>query len=224
VTIGLIGDEAGLKGKKGLGAARRVDVAKRTGGDRGAPAEGVRRRRDGFTGEKREAFVVALGRYGTVKDACRVTGVSDTTFYRHEKRDKEFAARCRAARAECAGRLEAIAWERATIGADETIMREGKVVQVKRKPSDAMLRLVMQASDPERYGPTMGRGGGDEATYRRRIEAELRPRIEAEMRAKMEAEFARRPPRRLRPDERRARRAELLQRLSDFNRQMGGEG
>ena len=207
-----------------------MDVGQREGGsggggDRdGAPADGFRRRRDGFTAEKREAFVAALARYGTVKDACRVTGVSDTTFYRHEKRDPGFKARCAAAREQCAAKLEAIAWERATVGADETVIRGGKVVQVKRKPSDAMLRLVMQASDPERYGGTMSRSSDEIGALRRRIEAELRPKIEAEMRAKMEAEFATRPARRLRPDERRAMRAELLARLAEFNRQMGGDG
>jgi hypothetical protein len=193
------------------------------------PAAGFRRRSDGFGAEKREAFVAALARYGTVKDACRVTKVSRTTFYRHEKRDAGFMARCRAAREECGERLEALAWERATVGADETVIRGGEVVQVKRKPSDAMLRLLMQASAPERFGPTMGRGGGpgggeDDAALRRRIEAELRPRIEAEMRAKIEAEVAARPPRRLRPDERQVLRAELMERLSEFNRRMGGDG
>jgi hypothetical protein len=187
-------------------------------------AQGFRRRRDGFTAEKKEAFVAALARYGTVKDACRVTGVSDTTYYRHEKRDAELAARCRAAREQCAQRLEAIAWERATVGADEVVMREGKVVQVKRKPSGSMLRLVMQASDPERYGGTMARSSDDIAALRRRIEAELRPKIEAEMRAKMEVEFAARPPRRLRPDERRRLRAELMERLAEFHNRMAGEG
>lgn len=199
-------------------------MGKKNDGDAGAPAAGFRRRRGGFTAEKREAFVAALARYGTVKDACRVTGVSDTTFYRHEKRDPELAARCRTAREQCAVRLEAIAWQRATVGADETVIRDGKVVQVKRKPSDAMLRLVMQASDPERYGGPMTRSADDIGALRRRIEAELRPRIEAEMRARMEAEFAVRPPRRLRPDERRVLRAELMAHLSEFNRRMGGDG
>jgi hypothetical protein len=203
------GDEAGNPGGSGAD---------------GKPAAGFRGRRNGFTGERRAAFVAALARYGTVKDACRVTGVSDTTFYRHEKRDAAFAEECRAARAACAARLDAIAWERATVGAEEQVIRGGAVVEVRRKPSDAMLRLVMQASDPERYGPTMGRGGGDEAAYRRRIEAELRPRIEAEMRARIEAEVAARPPRRLRPDERRKLRAELMERLSEFNLRMGGAG
>src|SRR4051812_395303 len=122
-------------------------VAKKNGdgaGDDGAPAAGFRRRRDGFTAAKREAFVAALTRYGTVRDACRVTGVSTKTFYRHEKRDAEFAGRCKAAKREAAGRLEALAWERATVGADETLIRDGAVVQVRRKPSDAMLRLLMQ--------------------------------------------------------------------------------
>jgi len=191
----------------------------------GGAADGVRRRRDGFTAQKRKAFVAALARYGTVKDACRVTGVSDTTFYRHEKRDPDLASQCAAARARCAAKLEAIAWERATVGGDETVIRGGKVVQVRRKPSDAMLRLVMQASDPDRYGGTMSRSSDEIGALRRRIEAELRPKIEAEMRARIEAEYAANPPPRPRdPEGRRRRRAELLARLAEFNRNMGGEG
>jgi hypothetical protein len=196
------------------------DVVKKKGGgeggDDGAPAAGFRRRRDGFTAAKREAFVAALARYGTVRDACRVTGVSDTTFYRHEKRDAEYAGRCGAARREAAGKLETLAWERATIGADETLIRDGAVVQVRRKPSDAMLRLLMQASEPERYGGTMGRPV-DQQAMRRQIEAELRPKIEAELRAKGWR------PRMTRAEAHDLRR-KIDDRLSELNRRMGGKG
>jgi len=185
-------------------------------GDRDGPAAGFRRRRDGFTAAKREAFVVALARYGTVSDACRVVGISDTTFRRHEKRDAEFAGRCRKAKREAAGKLETLAWERATVGADETLIRDGAVVQVKRKPSDAMLRLLMQASEPERYGGTMGRRV-DVKALRADIEAELRPKIEAELRAR-----GWRP--KLNRAERHALRQKVEQALSDLNRRLGGDG
>ncbi|MEA3037762.1 MAG: hypothetical protein QOE79_275 [Sphingomonadales bacterium] len=184
--------------------------------DEGAPAEGFRRRRDGLTAAKRETLVAALARYGTLSDACRVVGISTHTFYRHEKRDPEFAARCKAAKREASGKLEALAWERATVGADETLIRDGAVVQVRRKPSDAMLRLLMQASEPERYGGTMGRRV-DRKALRAEIEAELRPKIEAELRAKG---WRPKPTR----AEAHAFRREFSELLSEYNRRMSAHG
>ncbi|MFL6856357.1 MAG: hypothetical protein ACJ8EB_00450 [Allosphingosinicella sp.] len=184
--------------------------------DADAPAPGFKRRWNGFTAAKREAFVAAMARYGTVHDACRVTGISTTTFRRHEKRDAEFAGRCRAARREAAGKLETLAWERATVGADETLIRDGAIVQVRRKPSDAMLRLLMQASEPAKYGGTMSRPA-DEKALRAAIEQELRPRIEAELRAKGWR------PRQTRA-EGHALRRELSALLSDYSRRMTGGG
>jgi len=43
-------------------------------------------KRDGFTPAKKAAALEALGKYGNVTDACRVAGISDTTFYRHWRR------------------------------------------------------------------------------------------------------------------------------------------
>jgi len=188
--------------------------------DEGTPAEGFRRRQGGFTATKREAFVVAMGRYGTVRDACRVVGVSKTSFYRHEKRDADFARRVAAARREAAGKLEAIAWERATVGGDETLIRGGAVVEVRRKPSDAMLRLLMQASEPDKYGATMGRRV-DEKALRAAIEKELRPKIEAELKEQLKAKGWQPPQTRA---EIIAVRRELLEELSELNRRMGGNG
>lgn len=141
------------------------------------PAEGFRRRRDGFTAAKRKAFVAALAKHGTVADACRAAGVSTTTFYRHEKRDADFASLCRAARAQAAGNIETLAWERAVTGIEEAVIHYGKVVGVRRRRSDAIFRLLLQASDPKKYGRTMGRGGG---RSRKAIERKVRRQVEAE--------------------------------------------
>src|SRR5687768_4353616 len=48
-------------------------------------------KRDGFTPEKKARALEALEKYGNVSDACRVAGISDTTFYRHLNRDPDFA-------------------------------------------------------------------------------------------------------------------------------------
>src|SRR5205085_11727718 len=109
-------------------------------------------RRDGFTPEKRRKAVKALAKYGTVVDAARAVGVSDTTFYRHLNKDPDFLRMCLLAREQAAKPIETLAWERATIGAEEVVIRDGKIVQVKRKPSDAMLRMLLMASNPKKHG------------------------------------------------------------------------
>ncbi|HEX8241080.1 MAG TPA: hypothetical protein VF574_15200 [Allosphingosinicella sp.] len=141
-------------------------------------------KRGGFTPAKKAKAIEALGKYGNVADACRVAGVSDTTFYRHLNKDSDFARLCDQERARAARPLETLAWERATEGSRETIIRGGEVVQIKIKPSDSMLRLLLQASDPKKYGRP-SRGGAT----RKQIERGLRKKIEAEVRA----ELARKP-------------------------------
>jgi hypothetical protein len=139
-------------------------------------------KRDGFTPAKKAKAIEALGRCGNVTDAARVAGVSDTTFYRHLLKDPDFARLCELARAQAARPLETLAWQRATEGTPETVIRGGEVVQIKVKPSDSLMRLMLQASNPKKYG-RLSRGG----PTRRQIERKLRKRIEAEVRAEIEA-------------------------------------
>lgn len=141
-------------------------------------------KRDGFTPAKKAKALEALGKYGNVADAARVAGISDTTFYRHLNRDPEFARACELERAKAAQPLETLAWQRATEGAPETIIRGGEVVQIKVKPSDSVLRLLLQAANPKKYG-RLSRGGAT----RRQIEKKLRKAIEAETREAMKREL-----------------------------------
>lgn len=76
--------------------------------------------------------------------------------------------------------LENTAWRRAVEGVEEKIWRDGKLVQVKVKPSDAMLRLLLQASNPKKYG-RLSRGG----ETKKQIEKRLRKAIRAELLEKM---------------------------------------
>ena len=138
-------------------------------------------RRDGFTPARKAKAIEALGKCGNVTDAARVAGVSDTTFYRHLNRDPEFARLCDLARAQAARPIETLAWQRATEGAPETVIRNGEVVQIRIKPSDSLMRLMLQASNPKKYG-RMSRGGAT----RRQIEKQLRKTMEAEVRAEVE--------------------------------------
>lgn len=140
--------------------------------------------RDGFTPAKKAKAIEALEKYGNVTDAARVAGVSDTTFYRHLNRDADFARSCELARRKAAKPIETLAWERATEGAPEKVIRNGDVVQIKVKPSDAMLGMLLRASDPKKYG-RLSRGGAT----RKQIEKKLRRKIEAETREKMRREL-----------------------------------
>jgi len=135
-------------------------------------------KRDGFTPAKKAKAIEALGKYGNVADACRVAGISDTTFFRHLNKDPEFRSICEAARSKSAAVIEVLAWERGVTGIEEEVIHYGKVVGTRRKRSDAVFRMIMTASDPEKYG----RQG---QVLRTRIEKELRPRIEAEVRAEI---------------------------------------
>jgi AcrR family transcriptional regulator len=167
-------------------------------------------KRDGFTPAKKAACLDALGRGATVAEACREAKISPTTFYKHEKKNPEFASLCRAARARSGGTvgLETLAWERGVTGIEEEVVQGGKVVGKRLKRSDAVFKMLLEGGDSGRYGPQI-------KALREKIEAELRPKIEAEVRAEI-AEKQRIDGPKL--------RKQLEEMLSDFNRRMGGNG
>lgn len=138
---------------------------------------GLRRRIDGFTPERQRKFLKWLGRTGCVRDAAGKAGISTTTIDRTRRKFADFNARCVAALELAVPKLEAIAYRRATVGAAEKVIRKGKVVEVRQKPSDAMLKLLLSGAAPRKYGRYAGlaRGGGKR---RRQREAEREPPIE----------------------------------------------
>ncbi len=153
--------------------------------------EGLRRigslrfRADGFTPERQKIFLKTLRKTGCVADAARKAGVSTTTIDRVRRTFADFAEKCDAARRMAVPSLEAIAYQRATVGAPAKIIRGGKVVEVRIKPSDAMLRLLLGGAAPEKYGRFAGlpaRAGagadGNAAKWRRpRTMEEIRESI-----------------------------------------------
>lgn len=114
----------------------------------------IRPRHDGFTPAKQRKFFKALKKCGCIKDACRAAGISTTTVDRWRKKDEVFDDKVEAACAIASVELDMIAWQRATQGCEEKICRDGKLVSVRVKPSDAMLRLLMQGANPKKYGRT----------------------------------------------------------------------
>ncbi|MEW4468429.1 hypothetical protein AB1K62_11420 [Parasphingorhabdus sp. JC815] len=59
--------------------------AKRTDG---AVPKPYRVHHDGWTAERKTAFIDALARTGCIRDACRVSGISSTSAYRYRRRGK----------------------------------------------------------------------------------------------------------------------------------------
>lgn len=140
-----------------------------------------RLRHDGFTPARQKKFLKALKKTGCIADACRACGISRNTVRRHRDKWPDFEARVEAALAIASVELDTIAWKRATQGAEEKVYRDGRLVMTRVKPSDAMLRLLMQGADPKKYGRTgqMPKGA---------VLKKLRKQAEAEARARMRAD------------------------------------
>ena len=152
----MFGEESGEEAGEGGGEGGGRSIAE------------LRRRIDGFTPERQRRFLKWLGKTGCVSDAAGKAGISTTTIDRTRRTFADFDARCVAALDLALPRLEAIAYRRATVGAPEKVIRKGKVVQVKQKPSDAMLRLLLTGAAPRKYGRYAGlrRAGGDKRSKR----------------------------------------------------------
>jgi hypothetical protein len=122
----------------------------------GRSIETLRYRIDGFTPERRQLFLATLRETGCVTDAARAAGVTTRTIDRLRRLFADFDAQCRTAHAIAVPNLEAIAFQRATVGAPAKIVRKGKLFEVRVKPSDSMLRLLLAGAAPEKYGRFAG--------------------------------------------------------------------
>lgn len=140
------------------------------------------RRHDAFDGKRKRAFLDALGKSGCLRDAARRAGVSHQTVYNHQRSDKEFARQCELALDMASTDIELHAWERGVKGVEEPIVYRGEIIGTRLKRSDAMLRMLLQATKPKKYGPNPG--------FRRKLLAKAeRKRIEEDTRREVEAEI-----------------------------------
>ncbi|HYN45247.1 MAG TPA: hypothetical protein VES64_00995 [Allosphingosinicella sp.] len=138
----------------------------------------LRARHDGFTPRKQKKFFKALKKTGCIADACRAAGISRNTVRRHRGKWPAFDDKVESALAIASVELDMIAWQRATVGAEERVWRDGKLVMTRLKPSDAMLRLLMQGANPKKYG-RIGQ------MPRAAVMKKLRKEAEAEVRRKL---------------------------------------
>ena len=145
------------------------------------PPRPHRQRHDGFTPKKQRKFFKMLKKTGCLRDAARAAGISTNTVRRHRDKWPAFNAKVEAALGQAADALETLAWHRATVGAEEKIYRDGELVAVRVKPSDAMLRLLLQGANPKKYGRT---GMMPKGLALERLKQEAKKELKREMYAK----------------------------------------
>jgi hypothetical protein len=144
-----------------------------------AEASARRQRHDAFTDARKCAFLRALKKTGCILDACRATGISAKTAYRHQESDSRFAEYCRIAQAMSATPIELTAWSRAVEGVEREFACGGQVY-TRRIYSDSLLRLLLQGSNPKKYGQRPG-------FTRKRLAKAERKQMEREVRAELAA-------------------------------------
>lgn len=112
-----------------------------------------RRRRDGWTEVRVRIFLRGLSETGCVRDACQRARISSTSAYRMRQRDAKFAEAWAKALDRALPTLEQAAWDRAVMGWDEVVWKDGVEVSRKRRFSDALLRFLINhagAGQPHR--------------------------------------------------------------------------
>lgn len=172
--------EAG--GQPGEPAAAGHPDAERYPWERDPPPpdpDAPRERHDAFTEARKSDYLRALVKTGCIQDACRLTGVSPRTVYRHQQNDPDFFEHCRIALRVAGTPAELTAWSRAVEGVEQPFACGGEV-HVRRRYSDSLLRLILQGSNPKKYGPRPG-------FRRKRLLKYERKQMELEIRAELAA-------------------------------------
>ncbi|HWT13222.1 MAG TPA: hypothetical protein VN231_10755 [Allosphingosinicella sp.] len=146
--------------------------------DPAADPDAPRQRHDAFTEARKAQFLRALVKTGCILDACRLSGTAPRTVYRHQESDPRFDDHVRAALRMAATPVEITAWQRAVEGVEQPFACGGEI-HVRRRYSDGLLRLLLQGSNPKKYGTRPG------FTRKRLLEHE-RKRMERRIRAELE--------------------------------------
>ena len=92
-------------------------------------------------------FLAVLSQTGCVTDAARVAGISRKSVNDARARFDAFDRACSTALARAGRGLKAIAYERAVVGREMVIIRDGKEVERRIMPSDSMLGLLLKRGD-----------------------------------------------------------------------------
>jgi len=117
---------------------------------------GRRVRADGWTPARQGKFLRRLGETGCVRDACRAAAISSTAAYRARRDSAGFAAAWEKAQARGMASVERAAFDRAVLGWDEVVTRDGREVSRKKRYSDSLLRVMLQRGDLKDIRQGMG--------------------------------------------------------------------
>lgn len=119
-------------------------MAKRvTRGRRGAQVQ--EERVEGWTPDKREAFLAHLAATCNIAASCREVGMSEQGLYKLKMRDANFRADFEAAVAEGYSRLELLMMERAMNGTRKPVLHGGKIVTEIVEYSDRVAMSMLAA-------------------------------------------------------------------------------
>lgn len=147
------------------------------------PLPAPRGRSDGWTVARQEEFCAALAKGSTVLEACAIVGKSSTSAYRARDRIRGFRNRWDAGLEAARPNIEAEVMRRAVTGWEDPVFYRGKQVGVRRRYSDALLRMM--------YNRGVG-DGPDTAIVNipmEEVEASLLRKLDAlERRLRMQAE------------------------------------
>jgi hypothetical protein len=129
----------------------------------GVPLEDSRNRLAGWSAERQRVFLAALAETGSVHLASAAARLTARSAYRLRARSAPFAAAWDTAEQLAAGRLAALAFDRAISGRTEQVWHEGQLVAEKRVPSDRLLMWLLARLDPKRFAAPWEQRKGDAA-------------------------------------------------------------
>jgi len=90
---------------------------------------------------------------GTLSTAADTVGISYRTVHNHLASDPVFKEMFESAEEEFADRAEAELIERAMVGTDKNVYdRNGNITGVEKVKSDGLLKMLVTAAKPEKYG------------------------------------------------------------------------
>lgn len=101
--------------------------------------------------KKKDLFLEALARVGTVTHAAEAAGVSRSQLYRWREQDRAFAEDWEVALERSADVLEDEACRRALLGVETPVFHRGKVAGTVQKYSDNLLMFLLKARRPQRF-------------------------------------------------------------------------
>ena len=118
-------------------------------------------RHDGWTHARTKTFLATLRQTGCVTDAARVVGMSTASGYRLRKRDAVFRAAWDEALLDARRGLIAVAHERAVVGKEVVIYRNGKEYERRIAPDSSILALLIKHGDLGGDGARIGNRTAD---------------------------------------------------------------